>query len=147
MRALIALAAALALAPVARGATIHLGWTENYYYHGNVIEHLFVVHVESVTVGRDSWTVKGSVANTSALRMTIRNRFALVAGSAVFPATRFSPSLPPELAIGGKWTGSFGGAGKLPRTTTLRVRFGSFKAPLLPGVPGITWLTRHSFRL
>lgn len=137
----------LALPGPASAETIQLGWTETYLYNGRANDRLFVFRVDSVTVTDRSWTVKGSVRNASALRMTIRNRFAVVAGGTAFPASRFSPRLPAELAIGARWHGSFGGRGRLPRATPLRIRFGLFRASLLPALPGLSWVTTHSFKL
>jgi hypothetical protein len=137
------------MASAAERRTVPLGWTENYDYQGRASERLFVFRVDSITVTRNSWTVRTSITNTSALRMSmrIRNQFAIVAGSRVFRASRFSPRLPAELAIGARWRGMFGGAGALPPNVLLRIRFGVFRPTILPGAPGITWVTRHSIRL
>lgn len=83
--ALVVTVAMLALPGPASAETIQLGWTETYLYNGRANDRLFVFRVDSVTVTDRSWTVKGSVRNASALRMTIRNRFAVVAGGTAFP--------------------------------------------------------------
>ena len=62
------------------------------------------------------------------------------------PALAYDPPLPSTLPVGGRWEGTFAGAGELPHDgTMISVGFGLFTSPLAPQPS--TLVTNTSFTL
>jgi hypothetical protein len=142
-------AAALIAPPVAAAETIKLGWRED--------DGVGVMRfgVSTLSLGNGRWSVHASFTNRSPVVLRIERRFALLVyhskntyfGFRPMRATRFAPDMPMTVPPGRTWRGSFGGVGKPPRGTYLRVRFGRFngRPSPLPDFPnGFSWITAHS---
>jgi hypothetical protein len=132
----------LVLAPSAGAKTYPLGWHERFFASGGEL-HIEVV-VRSLEVSGSSWQVRLSVTNQSALHIGLRPRFALV-GQTTYGGSVVGPRLRP-IATGESWPvvvikGHGRPAGQV------RVRLGAFYQPLVPGLPPIVWVSRHSLRV
>jgi hypothetical protein len=147
-------ALALALAPVASATTVR--WKESA-----VIDHAHVMRyeVDSITLGKTSWSAHVTFSNTSDKTLQVGDQFGLAfyakksqsqLSKAVgfAPATTFSSKVPKTLAPGKTWSGTISGKGELKTTTRVyeRVVFGPFTG--LPGEKGaVVWITNHSLAI
>ena len=93
-----------------------------------------------------------SFRNTSRSPLHVRKHFALLYGAntgpvsrmKVLPARAFQPALPATLRAGKAWSGRLSGPGATALTrTSVRVRFSYFVGRVLPGSPGLSWITDH----
>lgn len=129
----------LVLAPSAAAKTYPLGWHERFFASGGEL-HIEVV-VRSLEVSKSSWQLRVSVTNESALSIRVRPHFALV-GKQTYSGTVVGSGLRP-LATGESWPALvIEGHGR--PVGRVRMRLGAFSLPLVPGLPPITWLSRHS---
>ena len=132
----------LVLAPSAATETYPLGWHERFFASGGEL-HIEVV-VRSLQVSGASWQLRLSVTNQSALRIGVRPRFALVAQT-TYSGSVVRPRLLP-IATGESWpTVVIKGHGR--PAGQVRIRLGAFYQPLVPGLPPIVWVSRHSLRI
>ena len=132
----------LILAPSAATKTYPLGWHERFFASGGEL-HIEVI-ARSLEVSGSSWQLRLSVTNQSALRIGVRPRFALV-GRITYPGNVVGPGLRP-LATGESWP-SVVIKGRGRPTGQVRFRLGAFYQPLVPGLPSIVWVSRHSLRV
>ena len=132
----------LVLAPSAATKTYPLGWHERFFASGGELD--IEVIVRSLDVSGSSWQLRLSVTNQSALRIGVRPRFALV-GQTTYPGSVVGPILRP-LATGESWPAvKLKGHGR--PAGQVRIRLGAFFQPLVPGLPPIVWVSRHSLRV
>jgi hypothetical protein len=74
-------------------------------------------------------------------------------GFLTLPWTHAKPSFPSKLKPNDTWTGTYSGAGRVPRTTELRLCFGLFTISSAPDQNKseigtyFSWMTRHKFQL
>jgi hypothetical protein len=132
----------LVLAPSAAAKTYPLGWHERFFASGGEL-HIEVI-VRSLQVSGSSWQVRLSVTNQSALHIGVRPRFALV-GQTTYVGSVVGPGLRP-IATGESWPAVvIKGHGR--PAGQVRMRLGAFYQPLVPGLPPIVWVSRHSLRV
>jgi hypothetical protein len=132
----------LVLAPSASTKTYPLRWHERFFASGGEL-HIEVI-VRSLEVSGSSWRLRLSVTNQSALSMGVRPRFALV-GRTTHPGRVVGPGLRP-LPTGESWPLVVIKGHGLP-VGRVRIRLGAFYQPLVPGLPPIVWLSRHSLTI
>lgn len=149
---LLAAAATAALAaPASAGPTktIRLAWNERATVGSRTV---MTFNVRSLTIRGSRWTVDVSFRNTSRSSLHVRKHFALLYGAntgpvsrmKVLPARAFQPALPATLRPGKAWSGRLSGPGATALTrTSVRVRFSYFVGRVLPGSPGLSWITDH----
>jgi hypothetical protein len=146
-------ACALAVAAAAREAAppvvVPVGWRE---VHTGFGKHLvFHYRVETLTLGRGRWQARVWLRNDTNLRIALHRNFALLAEPhgggprLVFRASAFSPDPPRVLGFLAAWRGEVAGRGVPPHGTSLRLRFGTMSAVILPN-HRITHVTRHAHR-
>ena len=138
------LALALALPAAASAATVPLGWNET-------APKLMLFRVVALNVGSDgTWAVAATFKNVSGKQLAVANEFALAlfksptdqnpAHATIYLASQFQPARAQVLKPGQVWSGAFGGAGKVPKGSYVRVVFGRFSGP---GVKPFDWATDH----
>ena len=155
LRTLIA-AAVVCLVAAGSSAATAVHWNETA-----TIDHAHVMRytVDSLTVGKTSWSAQVSFRNESKATLKVGEQFGLAfysdrstqaltkaVGRAY--ATEASSPVPKTLKPGASWSGTIGGTGKLDLTGTVyaRVIFGPFT-----GLPGektpVVWITNHELPL
>ncbi|MCC6222475.1 MAG: PD40 domain-containing protein [Thermoleophilia bacterium] len=135
-----------------RARRIMLGWKERLISGGKAA---LAFEVTSLAVGARSWAVRASVTNLTGKAIRIRKHFGLALfesaaateAYAQLSAATYAPKLPKRLAPGQTWKGTFRGTGIMIPGRIVRVAFGTFLAPLVPGRTAVDWLTAASARL
>jgi len=152
--AIAAATAGLLTAGPAAATTVH--WNETA-----TVNHVKVMgyRVDSLTVGKGSWTASVSFTNESSATLKVGTQFGLAfyadkSAEALSKevgfahVTEVSSQIPTSLGPGASWSGTIGGTGKLTIRNTLytRVVFGPFTG--LPGEKNpVVWITNHELTL
>lgn len=163
-RVAVAAAIALAAAPAAQAKTLRLNWVERTGPEYGYPAMTFTV--ESITVEGTRWSMRASVANRSKHVVTVTRgkpgngdfRFGLIVPyqgkscsitgtclPTLLGSQQSRPPFPSSLGPGRTWSGSFAGAGRLPRGQFLNVAFGFFVDST--SKKAFSWITQHSFKL
>jgi hypothetical protein len=148
--------AALALPASASAGVVHVNWREQAKVGGKPVVQFHVETLASSKQGNHSvWVVVASVTNRSSKTLTLSKQFGLARYrgakdvsprlGTLLPALTFRPALPKTLRPGQTWRGAFGGFGVPPDGTYVRVVFGRFAGPAVPGAP-FAWITDHARR-
>lgn len=157
----VALLVPAAMAPAAPQKVIRVNWVERVPLRGGDI----ALRVMRIEVQPRRWAITAEIANRSDTRVRIsrrqpRNfrectmsivryvRIKHVYGSTFdrrnyLPLT-FRPALPSEVVPGGRWRGTFGGRGVLPKGAALYICFGFFTTA--EDRDGFSVVTKRSFR-
>jgi hypothetical protein len=149
----------------ASAKTLRLGWLERTDTRNGYPALTFTV--ASITIGRNVWSVRASVANRSRAAVAVITktspylpfRFGLFTPGAYdrhglpekltrdtswLGAISYAPALPLVLRPGATWRGRFSGRGRLRRRRPISVTFGVFSSAELGD---FSWTTAHAFTL
>ncbi len=155
---------ALGVAQAAQAKTLKLNWVEkaspDYGYPAMTFS------VKSITLSGKSWTMRASVANRSSHVVSVTRgkpsegdlRFGIVlpltgnqcsVTGTCFPkllgSRQSRPAFPSSLKPRQVWTGTFSGAGAVPRGVAISVAFGFFVDT--SSKKEFSWITQHAFTL
>jgi hypothetical protein len=147
----------------------NVGWTESFPAAGPAL----IFRVGTIRVLPDRWEADISIENQTEQRYEIppatsaKRLFGVMIFSSdslddlkrrsesgdlptIRSAQAVTPSLPPVIAPGERWTGTISAAGALPAGQWVRIVFGPLTVKGTPpkGVePEVTWITDHAYRL
>lgn len=150
--------------PVYKTKRFKVRWLER----GHLAEGHIEFRVTLIEATARGWVVRARMTNRSPFTLRIPSRIAdIPVGPAVvrfrsrdtkrpydlgtrttlYRATRLHPAIPPELAPGESWSGTFGGRKRLPRRTPLSLSFGQFNYFTDGYLHRFSWITDHVFRI
>ena len=148
----LAAALALALAPTASAQTIHLNWHERAPTTGIAV---MTIDVHALRTQGNLWAATVTFRNLTQTALRIEPHFALGVYRTkkaqqpfrLFLARAYSPKLPRAIKPKQRWSGTYGGSGRIPDGAYVRIILGDFLSSYPPPLgPRIAWVTDHAYR-